>query len=721
MPRHLHRDEISIRSIGEFDGASAATLENAIHNLKTTGDEAILAIGEDLTIASNLTIPANVTLRVYRGATITINNGVAVTILGGVEAGDYQIFSFGGGSASVDFSSAKQREVNVLWWGAVADDSTDNYAPFQYAINSSAAVIHVPGEGTYRFDDKPLINLPGIRLQGQGATLKAGNNFSPSRILEILGGASDIIIDGLVFDTNVSENGGSVYEAAAGDRIYGIMLNDTGGQSPSNVVISNCQFNNMTGGPIYVFCDGLDYLTIRDCNVDTSRLAMFISPNSVNWKFVPQITIDNFHAKACNEGFYIYYGNLNVTNSSVEVRWRYGIYQGPPTYLGDSDTRWTNCRFYHNGEYSSRDKMIWIFGGTGGVVTTINTAQFTNCLFYIGYYWTAATSVDVDLPARATFDNCTWEGGTYGLGCGPDIAAAVYEKPPVKVNNCNMFLNRYAIYASAPIQVFNTTIASGYDGGGSCIYLATANANTSTFVGCHLGWDQNENYSSGYRTAGAICSGVRAIATTFGAGITNQFNIAGSGTKQTRWDIRASQPPHNKDGKAWRQSSSRPFDDSVLTQGVFQWRAAPTSAGTAGWAITKTGKGHQESYGVTTSGSYIITSVSQAVTWSVGDRLISDRAFPNAYGVTVTGVDYSTAQVGLDKPALYTCDSEELYEGRISHWGHIEPITTARDITISSDDSGLVLTDSDAKKWKFRVNTKGSLYAERQLDVPEDY
>jgi hypothetical protein len=72
-------------------------------------------------IAANLTVPANLTLKLTHGAVLTIATGQTLTINGSLEAGRYQIFS-GTGTGKV----SGLKTVYPEWFGAVGDGSTDD-------------------------------------------------------------------------------------------------------------------------------------------------------------------------------------------------------------------------------------------------------------------------------------------------------------------------------------------------------------------------------------------------------------------------------------------------------------------------------------------------------------------------------------------------------------------------------------------------------------------
>ena len=88
-------------------------------------------------IAANLTVPANLRLKLAHGAVLTIATGMTLTINGPLEAGLHQIFSCAG-TGKVTFGNGAVKETYAEWWGAIGDNTTDNYAKMQQAITMTA-------------------------------------------------------------------------------------------------------------------------------------------------------------------------------------------------------------------------------------------------------------------------------------------------------------------------------------------------------------------------------------------------------------------------------------------------------------------------------------------------------------------------------------------------------------------------------------------------------
>ena len=153
---------------------------------------AITAIGSNPTvlhippgtwpIASDLTIPANITLKLPRGAILNIANGKTLTLNGGVDAGLYQIFSWAG-TGKVVFGMGSVDRIIPQWWGAKGDNSSDDTVaieaawkacwvtpPQSYFMNYQNPVLYFP-PGNYTYNGTGLIQqytYANITVKGEG-------------------------------------------------------------------------------------------------------------------------------------------------------------------------------------------------------------------------------------------------------------------------------------------------------------------------------------------------------------------------------------------------------------------------------------------------------------------------------------------------------------------------------------------------------------------------
>jgi hypothetical protein len=134
-----------------------------------------LAITAPTTISSTLTIPRNVQLWMWPAGLMTINNGQTLTLLCSIDAGETRIFA---GAGILVYRSPTP--MNVIWFGAIPDDTTDSLPAFTAAIaaaqtdlatqyGAGLAVLEIP-PGRYHLSGTWLINRE-IRITGYSAVI----------------------------------------------------------------------------------------------------------------------------------------------------------------------------------------------------------------------------------------------------------------------------------------------------------------------------------------------------------------------------------------------------------------------------------------------------------------------------------------------------------------------------------------------------------------------
>jgi hypothetical protein len=111
------------------------TLAHAITTIAT--DQVTLRIpAGTVAITTDTTIPANITLKLERGAVLAVATTKTLTINGGLEAGLYPIFSCTGTGKVTLTASTKNQQVYPQWWGAAGDGSTDDTLAVAAAVAS---------------------------------------------------------------------------------------------------------------------------------------------------------------------------------------------------------------------------------------------------------------------------------------------------------------------------------------------------------------------------------------------------------------------------------------------------------------------------------------------------------------------------------------------------------------------------------------------------------
>lgn len=189
-------------------------------------------------INANVNVPATKTL-IFMGGSLSVANGVTVTVSGVVEAGWNQVFSGLGTVTGI-------RAVRPEWWGAKANDNTfDSLPAFQKAlacVSTSNASLGgrqsvEMGRGEFFFSNTLVVTPKSnvnLHFYGQGSvfgtrlTAKAG--FAGQLLLRIAGSlnALDAIADFIVENFCVSIEGSQVIQygvhvgtSVAGEKLSG--------------------------------------------------------------------------------------------------------------------------------------------------------------------------------------------------------------------------------------------------------------------------------------------------------------------------------------------------------------------------------------------------------------------------------------------------------------------------------------------------------------------
>jgi Pectate lyase superfamily protein len=144
-------------------------------------------------VAANLTVPANLTLKLTHGAVLTIATTKTLTINGPLDAGLYPVFSCTG-TGKVTFGPGSVQAALPQWFGATGDGTTDDTA----ALNATVAAVPVGGvihliPGTYKTSGwlinktvSLIADTPFLYGSGsQAATVKAAG--SQAYVLKLQG------------------------------------------------------------------------------------------------------------------------------------------------------------------------------------------------------------------------------------------------------------------------------------------------------------------------------------------------------------------------------------------------------------------------------------------------------------------------------------------------------------------------------------------------------
>ncbi len=134
------------------------------------GSPRMVVIPNSQSVATSLTIPRNITIRVTGNGKINLGGGVTLTINGPFDAPLHQVFT---GSGVVRWGG----QIGIVypqWWGAALDGAADDTAEIQAAINSfpQTDFLHAGGEvsilGAALISSTLTIQKNSIKLTGTG-------------------------------------------------------------------------------------------------------------------------------------------------------------------------------------------------------------------------------------------------------------------------------------------------------------------------------------------------------------------------------------------------------------------------------------------------------------------------------------------------------------------------------------------------------------------------
>lgn len=165
------------------------TISNAIASIPSTQSKTLFVTNEQV-VASNLTIPSNISIVVLKGGSFAISSGVTLTINGPFKAGLFQVIS---GSGTVTFLSNYFLEfARPEWWGAVGDDST----ACATAINAALTACYSVKLATGRYRVNASLNLL------TGSTLFGVHKHKSTLVVPTLAAAADLTV---ILATNKSD------------------------------------------------------------------------------------------------------------------------------------------------------------------------------------------------------------------------------------------------------------------------------------------------------------------------------------------------------------------------------------------------------------------------------------------------------------------------------------------------------------------------------------
>ena len=436
-----------------------------------TKQTTVLLSAATFSLATDCTVPTNVTLVLYQGAIVSVANTKTLTVQGGFIASLSQHIA---GAGSTAFSTGS-RIVSVVpqWWGATADGSTDDTTAIQSAFTavkaSNGRELFFP-LGAYKYTSTLAITGNGTTLRCETPGLRWRSTVLPTKLLfyganspavsmvttaaQNLSGASII---GCAFDgTNATgTSDGLLMQANAG-----------GGDSIEGVLIADSSFANFPRYQTYAL------RTVYDV---TWRRVAFLNPaqaadNLVQYVYdgtagaASQWTFDDCWFAIYTTGKWAFFAGKAAipynNNVIADVRFVNGT-------VASYDTGGTTSSYGANG--------VWVNGGL-----SINGTHFENLPYdqqrTIGIRYTGSNGANIQ-PLSVSFYGTGIELGNSGNEIGgtarlSDESINVLIPESVSLNNAHCNLAAGAVINCSDVRVVETGNRRGT--------LLRANSNETT-------------------------------------------------------------------------------------------------------------------------------------------------------------------------------------------------------------------------------------------------
>ena len=222
---------IDYKATGDGTTDDSGKINDAVTAASANGGTVVFPPGT-YRVASNLTIPSNVTLWFMNGAKLSVDNGVTVTINGPIEAGLYQIFA---GQGTVT-GAIQVPAFYPQWWGAKGDGVSDDTTAIQNCVNAAMTTggeIVFTGKGPYsitktiEFKPQESQNPAGSGSDVHFSDTKKNIVRSPSRAI-IRANAAIGDMFKFVFNNDITDGTGPFYSEVHGLQFDGNNLATTG-------------------------------------------------------------------------------------------------------------------------------------------------------------------------------------------------------------------------------------------------------------------------------------------------------------------------------------------------------------------------------------------------------------------------------------------------------------------------------------------------------------
>ena len=373
------RDVVSVKDFGAVGDGVANDAPAIVAAVAASASGTILFPSGTYRISANVTIPRTHAVWFTSNGIISIDSGVTLAINGAVDAPEAQIFSGAGLATGPTFADVG--EINVRWFGAKGDGSTDDSLAIQAAVNAA------------RRSDRAVVRF------GSGI-------FAVATSITLAGPANAITITGTPFSG-----------LQTGSTNSNTVILWTGGANPV--------FDVGTGGSAVTFCNFYD-LSFQ--NTGTGTNAIRFSANSAGNVRIGRVSTVTKAGQTDFSGASLFLQGLNYSvidqvqllGSSIAIQIDHPTGGGTLSVIQDS-----TFSFGSNDVATQYDPVIKLSGayGTGYGVEQL---LIENCTFNMKNGRSAIDNAAADFTSMVTFRNCEFNGTptplTYSNVSGVKIA-----------------------------------------------------------------------------------------------------------------------------------------------------------------------------------------------------------------------------------------------------------------------------------------------------------
>jgi hypothetical protein len=390
----------SVKYAGDY-----ANLSSAVASIGATSTTLIITDGQS--ISSDVTIPANVFLKIIKGGSIAIATTKTLTINGPFEAGLYQVFICTG-TGKVIFGAGVVGMAAPQWWGAKGDGSNDDTTAIKNALSSydsynthRGGVVYFP-PGTYLVTPyvHPVVGVgyyagmwipTNITIQGSGinsTTIKlCDNSIDSSRV---------------IWNYDIAPN---FYDENICIR---------------NILVDGNNLNQGTNG----VNTGIDLWRARNCYLENVKVINVLGSAGSGTNEGPF-----FNCGICTNIHYINCIAAGTTKSYVNADNNIGKTCNGFNHAATTNVTYTNCVSYGMSATVGAGTVIGLgFNGNGS-----SQVRYVNCHAFLN----DAMQMGEEVSQNVSFANC-WSGGIaspsagnqtpkeYGTGYDPSEALFKY-------------------------------------------------------------------------------------------------------------------------------------------------------------------------------------------------------------------------------------------------------------------------------------------------------